>query len=463
MAALGHIARLWQIAQGLGSYDVLLPREIAARYPWHLRLVRGLFSSKAEGPVGLRLTRALENLGPTAIKLGQVLACRPDIVGAETAAALSALQDKLTPFSTVDASRVVAQSLGKSVKNLFAEFGEPVAAASIAQVHPALTLDSPPRKVAVKVLRPAIEAAFAKDMAAFAFAARLAERFSAEARRLRFVAVVETLADTVAIELDLRMEAAAASELADRTKADAGFHVPAVDWSRTAQRVLTTEWLDGIKISDGAALASAGHDPKLLAVALVRRLLRSALCDGYFHADMHPGNVFVMADGRIAVVDFGIMGRLDMKTRRFMADVLLGFLQRDYARVARAHIAYGTVSAAHDEALLAQALRAIAEPVLTRPPHEISMAALLQQLFDTTRRFGMQTQPQLLLLQKTMVVVEGVARGLDADFDMWECARPVAEEWIRDQMGPKARLADVVATLKGLAAQVRDWADAGQG
>lgn len=459
---LAELCRLWTFARTLSRFDALIPHEAAARLPRRLRLVRALFGARRlDGPVGTRLKDALQSLGPAAIKLGQVLATRPDIVGERTADALSALQDRLPPFSTMDAQRIVAQSLGVSVKSLFAEFGEPVAAASIAQVHRALTTDDPPRRVAVKVLRPGIETQFARDIAAFAWAARLAERISAEARRLRLREVVETLEKTVALELDLRLEGAAAAELAEATRADARFHVPAVDWRRTGDKVLTTEWISGTAIRDREALIAAGHDPKDIAVRLMRRFLTSALCDGYFHADMHPGNLFVEPSGAIAAVDFGIMGRLDKATRRFMAEVLLGFLARDYARVARAHFAYGTVGEGHSVDLFAQTLRAIVEPIFGRPVREISMARLLGQLFDTTRAFGMQTQPQLLLLQKTMVVSEGVARSLDPDFDMWAAARPVAEAWIAEQAGPRARLADFVETLKGLARLVSEWARKG--
>jgi ubiquinone biosynthesis protein len=405
---------------------------------------------------GDKLKAALEGLGPAAIKLGQVLATRPDIVGSEIAVALAELQDRLPPFSALKARRAVEAALGVGLEARFASFGEAVAAASIAQVHRAVTKDG--REVAVKVLRPGIEEAFARDLAAFAFAARLAERCSAEARRLRFAAVVETLKASVAIELDLRMEAAAASELAETCKVDAGFRVPAVDWSLTAKRVLTTEWVDGVSIRDVGALRAAGHDPKQIAVRLMRQFLKMALCDGFFHADLHPGNLFVMADGRLVAVDFGIMGRLDLKTRKFMADTLMGFLSRDYARVANAHFAYGTVSKDHSVDLFAQTLRAIVEPIFGHPSREVSIADLLSRLFDTTREFGMQTQPQLLLLQKTMVVAEGVARSLDPDFDMWEAARPVAEGWLAEHTGPLAKLKALAETLKALARLASEWA-----
>jgi ubiquinone biosynthesis protein len=407
---------------------------------------------------GEKLARALEKLGPAAVKLGQVLATRPDLVGVETAEALSSLQDRLPGFPTAAARRAVEDAFGVPLANLFAEFGEPVAAASIAQVHIAATTDIPPRKVAVKILRPGIEAEFARDLAAFALAAKLAERFSAEARRLRFSAVVETLRASVAIELDLRMEAAAAVELAENAKPRPAIRIPAIDWQRTAARVLTTEWIDGIPIRDRDALVAAGFDPKKIAVALMQAFLGQALVDGFFHADMHPGNLFVDGEGRLAAVDFGIMGRLDLPTRRFMAAVLYGFLTRDYEQVARAHFDYGTVAAGHSVEGFAQALRAIVEPIFGHPARDVSMARVLRQLFETTRAFGMQAQPQLILLQKTMVVVEGVARALDPDFDMWRAARPVAEGWLKEQAGPLAKLKELAEILKALGKLAADWA-----
>jgi ubiquinone biosynthesis protein len=310
--------------------------------------------------------------------------------------------------------------------------------------------------VAVKVLRPGIEAEFARDLSAFALAARILERMSPEARRLRASAVVRTLAQSVAIELDLRMEAAAASELAERTGADADFRVPAVDWERTSSRVLTTEWIEGTPLRDPAALEAAGHDPKRIAVVLIRAFLTQALRDGFFHADMHPGNLFVDAEGRLVAVDFGIMGRLDQAMRRFMAETLGGFLARDYRRVAEVHYDAGFVPRTHSIELFAQALRAIGEPIFGRTAHDVSMAKLLQQLFDTTRRFDMKLQPQLVLLQKTMVVVEGVARSLDPTFDIWEASRPVVEGWMIDHMGPQAQLRDAAEGMTAIGRLARE-------
>ena len=454
MSRLADYRRLWYAARVLARNDALFPKEYEALLPRAARLARRLLGSgrakNDTAPPGVRLARALESLGPAYIKLGQVLATRPDIVGDEVATALEQLQDRLPTFPTAQARAVIAEALGHPVEEMFAALSEPVAAASIAQVHDGLTAADPPVRVAVKVLRPNIAADFGRDLTAFALAARLAERWIPEARRLRPRAVVETLAASVALELDLRMEAAGASELAERTRSDPDFRVPHIDWNRTSDAVLTSEWIDGISIRDRDALVAAGHDPKRIATLVIRSFLNQALRDGFFHADMHPGNLFVDAQGRLVAVDFGIMGRLDETMRRFMAETLAGFLARDYRRVAQVHYDVAFVPAHHPVDTFAQALRAIGEPIFGRPVKDVSMARLLQQLFDTTRRFEMEAQPQLLLLQKTMVVVEGVARSLDPDFDIWEASRPVVETWMIERMGPEARLRDAADGLTAM-------------
>ena len=452
--------RLLHIARTLARHDALVPREYLDTMPSSLKFARFVLgigpTRDRDLPPGQRLARALESLGPAHIKLGQVLATRPDLVGDDIARALEHLQDNLPPFPTAQAVSVIENEFGKTLDAMFSRFDDPIAAASIAQVHRAETADDPPRAVAVKVLRPGIEKEFARDLSALGLAARMAERVSQEARRLRPVAVVEALAVSVALELDLRMEGAAASELAERTKGDADFRVPAVDWNRTSERVLTTEWVKGASVRDAAVLDAAGHDPKRIARIVLRSFILQSLRDGFFHADMHPGNLFVDEQGRLAAVDFGIMGRLDANMRRFMAETLAGFLARDYERVAQVHYDVGFVPPCHPLQTFAQALRAIGEPIFGRPASEVSMAKLLQQLFDTTRRFDMKAQPQLVLMQKTMVVVEGVARGLDPEFDIWEASRPVVERWMIEQMGPEARLRDVGEGVSALGRLARD-------
>jgi ubiquinone biosynthesis protein len=454
LRTLSNIRRLLHAARVLAQHDALVPREYLAGMPFSIRVMRRILGTReasGEGiAAGMRLARALESLGPAYIKLGQVLATRPDLIGDDVALALETLQDRLPPFPAEIAKEQVELALDKPLRETFESFGDAVAAASIAQVHEAITTDVPGRRVAVKVLRPGVEQQFAEDLSAFAFAARLGERFSAEARRLRLVTVIDRLTTSVALELDLRMEAAAASELRENTKSDEDFRVPEVDWDRTGQRVMTAEWIEGISVRDPAALAAAGHDPGRLAVTVIRSFLTQALRDGFFHADMHQGNLFVDADGRLVAVDFGIMGRLSPDMRRFLAETLNGFLNRDYMRVAEVHYDFGFVPRTHPIATFAQALRAIGEPIFGRTARDMSMGRLLQQLFDTTRRFDMAVQPQLLLLQKTMMVAEGVARALDPEFDIWAASRPVVERWMVQSVGPEARLRDAAEGLEAL-------------
>jgi ubiquinone biosynthesis protein len=450
-----NIRRLTHAARVLAKHDALVPREYLAGMPMSVRVMRRILGTREASDAqavaaGVRLARALESLGPAYIKLGQVLATRPDLVGDDVALALESLQDRLPPFLTEIARQQVELALGKPVSQMFGPFGDAVAAASIAQVHEAQTTGDPPDRVAVKILRPGVEQQFAEDLSAFAFAARMAERFWGEARRLRVITVIERLTASVAMELDLRMEAAAASELRENTKDDADFRVPKVDWDRTGQRVMTAEWIDGITVRDAASVAADGHDPRRIAVVVIRSFLTQALRDGFFHADMHQGNLFVDAEGRLVAVDFGIMGRLSPDMRRFLAETLNGFLNRDYMRVAQVHYDFGFVPPAHPIATFAQALRAIGEPIFGRTARNLSMGRLLQQLFETTRRFDMPTQPQLLLLQKTMMVAEGVARALDPEFDIWEASRPVVERWMVQSVGAEARLRDAAEGLEAL-------------
>jgi ubiquinone biosynthesis protein len=392
-----------------------------------------------------QLAAALTRLGPTYVKLGQFLATRPDVVGKEIARDLESLQDKMAPFPQTAAETVVAAALNKPLAEVYASFGPAVAAASIAQVHRAeVEEDGVSKTVAVKILRPGIERRFKSDLDAFFFAARKAESLSPEAQRLRLIEVVSTLARSVAIEMDFRLEAAALSEMADNTKEDVLFRVPAVDWNRTAREVLTLEWVDGTPLNDHAALVAKGFDLPALGRAVIQNFLRHALRDGFFHADMHPGNLFVDDDGRLVAVDFGIMGRLGPKERRFLAEILFGFITRDYLHTAQVHFDAGYVPRQHSVESFAQAIRAIGEPIHNRTAEDISMAKLLTLLFEVTGLFDMRTRPELLLLQKTMVVVEGVARSLDPKLDMWSTADPVVREWIERNLGPIGKLEGAV-------------------
>ncbi len=392
-----------------------------------------------------RLSAALTRLGPTYVKLGQFLATRPDVVGTDIARDLESLQDKMAPFPQAEAEAAAGAALGKALFAVYASFGPAVAAASIAQVHRAeIEKDGARKPVAVKILRPGVERRFKSDLAAFFYVARKAEEWSLEAQRLRLVEVVSTLARSVAIEMDFRLEAAALSEMAQNTREDKGFRVPAVDWDRTAREVLTLEWIDGTPLHDHDALRAKCFDLPALGRAVIQNFLRHALRDGFFHADMHPGNLFVDNDGNLVAVDFGIMGRLGLKERRFLAEILWGFITRDYLRTAQVHFDAGYVPRHHSVESFAQAIRAIGEPIHNRTAEDISMAKLLTLLFEITGLFDMRTRPELLLLQKTMVVVEGVARSLDPRLDMWSTADPVVREWIERNLGPIGKIEGAV-------------------
>ena len=391
-------------------------------------------------------TRALTALGPAYIKFGQILSTRPDVVGDDLAEQLRILQDQLPPFSMAEAKAEVQRELGKPVEELFSSFSEPVAAASLAQVHKAHLADEGDA-VAVKILRPGIEKAFRKDIDAFYFAARAVELLSPASRRLKPMDVVTHFEGIVLGELDLRLESSAASEFAANTEKDTGFAVPRVRWHLSGRRLMTLDWAEGVSIGDNAALDAAGHDRTVLAARILQMFNGHALRDGYFHGDMHQGNLKVAANGDIIVYDFGIMGRIDEYTRRVYAEIIFGFIRRDYRRVAEVHFEAGYVPADRDVEEFARALRAAGEPIFGMDASKISMARLLTYLFEVTERFGMETRTELILLQRTMVVVEGVARSLDPHVNIWEVARPVVENYVKDNIGPKAFFRDFGKTL----------------
>ena len=395
-------------------------------------------------------TRALTALGPAYIKFGQILSTRPDIVGDELALQLKYLQDKLPPFPTKIAKKMIEDELQQPVDQIFSEFSEAVAAASIAQVHRA-KLRETGADVAVKVLRPGIEKAFRKDIDAFYFAARVVDMLAPSARRLRPLEVIKHFEGVVLGELDFRLESSAAAEFAANTEKDAGFQVPRPVWSLSARRVMTLDWAEGTNMADNAALDAAGHDRTALAARVLQLFLSHALRDGYFHADMHQGNLKVAANGNIIAYDFGIMGRLDEYTRKVYAEILFGFIRKDYRRVAEVHFEAGYVPADRDIDEFARALRAVGEPIFGMDASRISMARLLAYLFEVTERFGMETRTELILLQRTMVVVEGVARGLDPHINIWQVGQPIVEGYVKDNIGPKAFLRDLVKTARILA------------
>jgi ubiquinone biosynthesis protein len=443
LRASRHLWRLVGIARCLARHNALFPLELLPLPEAPLRLARRLSRQDAPGRPGQRLARALQELGPSFIKLGQSLATRADLLGQELAADLSQLHDDLPPFDSAVARQLIEREFGRPLGELFASFDDrPVAAASIAQVHFATT--SAGEEVAIKILRPGIELQMARDLDFFVWIATWVERLQPAYRRLKPVKVVETLAHWTRLEMDLRLEAAAASELADNFRDDPGFRVPRVDWQRTARRVLTLERVSGIASDERAALIAAGFDPDRILARAAESFFKQVFRDGFFHADMHPGNIFIAEDGVLVPVDFGIMGRLDRPTRRYLGEMLLGFLSGDYQRVADVHFAAGYVPADQDKAAFMQACRAIGEPIRGRPLAEISIGQLLGQLFEVSETFAMETQPQLLLLQKTMVVAEGVGRALNPELNMWQLAQPLIASWIAENLGPQAQLRSVV-------------------
>ncbi len=430
----------------LNAMDAPAPIRVVTRvFGWPMRWL-GYKGDPEMPPV----TRALSALGPAYIKFGQVLSTRPDLVGDSLALQLRVLQDKLPPFPTDVAKATVAAELGQPADEIFSEFSEAVAAASIAQVHKARLISSG-EEVAVKVLRPGIERAFRKDIDAFYFAAWVIEALSPSSRRLKPQIVIEHFDHVVTGELDLRSEASASSEFAENTAADAMFQVPLADWEFSGRRVMTLGWADGLPLGDNAALDAAGHNRTVLGERVLQLFLSHALRDGYFHADMHQGNLKVAANGNIIAYDFGIMGRIDEYTRRVYAEILIGFIRRDYKRVAEVHFEAGYVPADRDVDEFAQALRAVGEPIFGMDASQMSMGRLFHYLFEVTERFGMETRTELILLQRTMVVVEGVARSLDPHINIWEVAKPVVEEYIKTNLGPRAILRDLVKTARVLA------------
>lgn len=450
LATIGHVTRLAHVGWVLAREGALEPIPsdmvpVFARPP--LKLAKMLARKHASGA----LAGAVARLGPSYVKLGQFLATRPDIAGPRLAKELSALQDKMAPFSQEQAVAAVEAAFDQKIETLFLHFGPAIAAASIAQVHKAQVLENGVSKnVAVKIARPDVERRFKRDLGDMYFAARLAAKYMPDAERLQPVMVVDTLARSVTLEMDFRLEAAAASEFAENTAQDKDFRVPGVDWTRTAKNILTLEWVEATPLSDLAALQARDLDLPKLGQSLIQNFLRHAVRDGFFHADMHQGNLMVDPEGRIVAVDFGIMGRQGLKERRFLAEILYGFITRDYTRVAEVHFEAGYVPRKHSVADFAQAIRAVGEPIHSKTADQISMAKLLTLLFEITALFDMQTRPELVMLQKTMVVVEGVARTLDPHLNMWKTAEPVMGGWIAENLGPIGKIGDAAQNVQRL-------------
>ncbi len=457
LRSLKHVRRLFSLARLLAKHDALFALELAGVPNPLLRATKiGMRPAQADGRPGERLARALNEAGPSFIKLGQALSTRSDLLGEDITDDLSALQDDLPPFSADAAQAAIEEEFGVPVDELFAAFDEtPVAAASIAQVHYAVTHDG--HDVAVKILRPGIEKKFTDDVDLLRWLAEMAERTQPQLRRLKPVASIETLADTVELEMDLRFEAAACAELGENFATDPTFKVPSVYWHLTGHRVLTTERLiGGIPLDDRDAIVDAGLDPVDVLTKAAAASFNQVFRDGFFHADTHPGNMFALPDGRVAVVDFGIMGRIDLATRRALADMLTAFLTRNYRRAAEVHFEAGWVPRDRSVDSFTQACRSIAEPILDKPQNEISIARLLAQLFRITETFRMETQPELLLLQKTMLVAEGTARKLAPDANMWFLIRPLIEDWMHDNFGPEAKVRDALQNVTEVVERLPD-------
>ncbi len=416
------------------------------------------FSKKNDSPKKSdedKLCESIQGMGTTFIKLGQFLATRPDIIGEEISKKLEKLQDRLPPFSMQDAKNILKESLGEDNFNSILNLSEPVAAASIAQVHKAqINENGTIKDVAIKILRPEIRKVFNEEIDALMLLAYIIQSTVTKTKRLKLVEVVFLLKEITNHEMDLRFEAAAANEFAENTKNDAGFFVPKIYWNYTSEKVLALDWVDGVSIREKDLINDRNIDVKNIASNIIQHFLRHAVRDGFFHADMHQGNLFINESGQIVPIDFGIMGRIDKLNRRYLAEILFGFIQRDYKKVAEVHLIAGLVPKNVNVDELAQALRSIGEPIFGQSVKDISGGRLLKQLFDITEKFNMPTQPQLLLLQKTMVVVEGVARKLNPETNIWETSRPVLEKWLRETKDPinnfKETLKDSAEVLKKL-------------
>jgi len=440
-----HIWRLLSWGRTLARHGALRGIERDPNTPSPVRRLVRIARFGTRQPRVPDYAAAFQAIGPAAIKLGQTLATRPDLVGEEAAHNLLSLQDSLPPVPYARIEAQIERSFEQPIDTLFAHVDpEPVGSASIAQVHRAVTADG--RQVAVKVLRPGIRERFARDIDTYEWAAAHLEALGGEARRLRPRLTIANFKRWTNRELDLRREAASASELAESMRGFQGYSIPSIDWDRSNSRVMTIEWIDGIKIGDVEALRAAGHDLPQLASRLVLAFLTQAISGGFFHADMHQGNLFVRPDGTIVAIDFGIMGRIDRRARQWLAEILYGLTTGNYRRVAEIHFEAQYVPSYHSVDEFATALRAVGEPMRGKPVSELSVGQMLDSLFAITRDFDMQTQPHLLLLQKTMVMVEGIATQLDPAINMWDVSAPYVKNWIRDELGPEAALADRIRT-----------------
>jgi len=459
------IFQLFRIARKLASSGAVDTINEIHEIPFFIRLFFDLFSigsikkltNKSKKP-GKKLCDALEGMGTTFIKLGQFLATRPDIIGEVLADDLVKLQDKLPPFELYESKKILKKEIGENLYQNIVELSEPIAAASIAQVHIAkIKIDGEQKEVAVKILRPDIEKHFNEELDALMLFAYIVENLFPKTKRLKLIEVVHLLREITNIEMDLRFEAAAANELFENTKYDTGFNVPKIYWNYTSRKVLTLDKVNGISIREQELLKKSGVDLKILSENLIQHFLKQAVRDGFFHGDMHQGNLFVDQNGNIIPVDFGIMGRLDKNNRKYLAEILYGFIQRDYIKVAEVHFEAGLVPQSASKEEFAQALRSVGEPIFGQSIKDISGGNLLAQLFEITEKFNMPTQTPLLLLQKTMVTVEGVARKLYPETNIWQISRPVLEDWIKSVKSPKATIDTVINTSSEILKRIPDF------
>jgi ubiquinone biosynthesis protein len=429
LGRLARLARIFRVALRFGLH------EFVPAFPgrWFFRLAAG---HRGE-PRGQRLREALETLGPIFVKFGQVLSTRRDLLPLDIADELAKLQDRVPPFPSEGAMAEIERSLGNSIEKIFKTFNpEPVASASVAQVHLATLPDG--REVAVKVLRPGVEAEVAKDLALLETAAALVERRSAEGRRLKPRQVVAEFARHLDDELDLMREAGNASQLRRNFEGSPLLEVPQVHWDLCAPRVMVMERMHGTPISQVEALRRKGVDIPALARAGVEVFFTQVFRDGFFHADMHPGNILVTDAGKYVALDFGIMGTLTDVDKSYLAQNFLAFFNRDYRRVAQAHLDAGWAPAGTRLDAFEAAIRAVCEPIFAKPLKDISFGRLLLRLFQTSQRFNVEIQPQLVLLQKTLLNIEGLGRELDPELDLWRTAKPYLERWMDEQVGWRA-------------------------
>tara|TARA_B100002019_G_C21271239_1_gene602446 strand:- start:2721 stop:4286 length:1566 start_codon:yes stop_codon:yes gene_type:complete len=459
-----RILKLFQIARKLSTSGAIDTINEVHTLPASLNFFFNCISFGSESRMyenkkssGEKLCFALQGMGTTFIKLGQFLATRPDIIGEELAKDLEKLQDKVPAFDLSDAKKVIKKEIGENYYKDIKEISEPIAAASIAQVHLAkIELNGKQKQVAIKILRPNIEKLFNEELDALMLFAYLVENTFSKAKRLKLVEVVHLLREITNIEMDLRFEAAAANELYENTKNDLGFNVPQIYWNYTTKKVLTLDKVDGVSIREHKQLQEMKVDLKKLAENLIQHFLKQAVRDGFFHGDMHQGNLFVNSKGEIIPVDFGIMGRLDKNNRKFLAEILYGFIKRDYVKVAEVHFEAGLVPRDASKEEFAQALRSVGEPIFGQSIKDISGGNLLAQLFEITEKFNMVTQPPLLLLQKTMVVVEGVARKLYPETNIWEVSKPVLENWLKNLKSPRSTIGSALNTSSEILKRIPD-------